>query len=133
MHYIKEERGYEIWVYDSNGKLIRKIRKEYTQIPVSENYKEKMLKQFPENMRNVLYFPDFHHPLQSLVAADDGKLLVSTYEEGNNPGEFMCDIFNENGVFIGRKSLNIWIWEGHLWAKMTANKFYCLTEKDKGD
>jgi len=127
-----EERGYEIWVYDSNGKLIRKIRKEYTQLPVSENYKEKILKPFPVNMRNVLYFPEFQPPLQSLAAADNGKLLVSTYESGNSPGEFMCDIFNEDGVFIGRKSLNIWIWEGHLWAKMTADKFYCLTEKDSG-
>jgi len=126
-----EDRGYEIWVYDSNGKLIRKIQKEYRRIPISENYKEKILKQFPD-MKDVLCFPEFHHPLQSLVAADDGKLLVSTYKEGNSLGEFMYDIFNEDGVFIGRKSLNIWVWEGHLWAKMTANKFYCLTEKDSG-
>jgi hypothetical protein len=96
------------------------------------SHKEKILKQFPEDMRNVLYFPESHHPLQSLVAAHDGKLLVSTYEEGRNLGEFMCDIFNEDGAFIGRKSLNIWVWEGHLWAKMIAGKFYCLTEKDTG-
>jgi len=131
IYVANEDRGYEIWVYDSDGKLIRKIRKGHRRVPISENYKEKILKQFPD-MKDVLYFPEFHHPLQSLVAADDRKLLVSTYEEGNSPGEYMCDIFNEEGVFIGRKSLNIWVWEGHLWAKIIADKYYCLTEKDNG-
>jgi hypothetical protein len=83
-------------------------------------------------MRSMTYFPEFHPPFQSLAAGDDGKLLVPTFEEGINPGEFMFDIFNKNGVFIGRKSLNIWIWEGHLWARMKANKLYSLIEKDNG-
>ena len=132
IYVAKEDRGYEIWVYDFNGKLIHKIRKEYRKIPISENYKKKILKQFPDNLRNRLYFPEIHSPFQSLVSGDDGTLLVSTFEERNGPGEFMFDIFNEDGVFIGRKSLNIWIWEGHLWARIRANKFYCLRENESG-
>jgi hypothetical protein len=130
------KRGYEIWVYDSNGKLIRKIRKEYRQTPVSETYKEKFLKRIPEGareaLRDTLYFPEYLPPFQSLTADDDGTLLVMTYEEGDRRGEFMCDIFNKDGVFIGRKSLNIWVWEGHLWARMSADKFYSLQEKANG-
>jgi len=128
----KEGREYEIWVYDFNGKLIRKIKKEYKQIPVSEDYKKKLLKQFPDNLRNRIYFPEFHPPFQSLVAGDDGTLLVPTFEEGNIPGEFMFDIFNEEGVFIGRKSLNILIREGHLWVRIRGNKLYCLKEEETG-
>ena len=108
IYVANEKRGYEIWVYDFNGKLIRKIRKEYRQTPVSENYKEKFLKRIPEGvreaLRDTLYFPEYYPPFQSLTAGDNGTLLVMTYEEGNNPGEFVCDVFNENGVFIGRKS-----------------------------
>jgi len=111
-----EERGYDIWVYDFEGKLIRKINKEYRKIPVSEKYKEKILKAFPENARKMVYFPEFQPPFQSIAAGDDGRLLVLTFEEGEKPGEFMVDIFNKDGVFIGRKSLNIFVWEGHLWA-----------------
>ena len=44
----------------------------------------------------------------------------------------MFDIFNKEGVFIGRKSLNIWIWEVHLWARIKAGKFYVLREKESG-
>ncbi|MEW6456752.1 MAG: 6-bladed beta-propeller [Acidobacteriota bacterium] len=132
IYVAKEDRGYEIWVYDFNGKLRCKIHKEYRKISISENYKTKILNSFPEGMRNMAYFPEFHPPFQSLVAGDSGMLLVPTFEEGNNPREFLCDIFNEEGVFIGRKSLNVYVWEGHLWAHIKANKFYCLKEKDSG-
>ncbi len=136
IYVVNENREYEIWVYDFNGKLRRKIQKQYRRIPVSANFKKKTLKQFPESMRDqmkdVLYFPKFHPPIQNLVAGDDGLLLVSTFEEGENPEEFMFDIFNEEGVFIGRKSLNIWIWEGHIWARIKAGKFYVLREKESG-
>jgi len=83
-------------------------------------------------VKDVLYFLKFHPPIQNLVAGEDGLLLVSTFEEGENPEEFMFDIFNEEGVFIGRKSLNIWIWEGHIWARIKACKFYVLREKESG-
>jgi hypothetical protein len=127
-----EDRGYEIWVYDFTGTLIRKIRKEFRKIPFSESDKKKILNPLPEGMRTLAYFPEFRPPFQSLVAVDDGMLFVPTFEKGNNPGEFMVDIFNKEGVFIARKSLDIYVWEGHFWARSKADKFYCLREKDSG-
>lgn len=132
IYMANEERGYEIRVYDLNGKLISKIKKEYTKIPVSQQYKKKKLKSFPEHLRARLYFPEFFPPFQSFIAGSKGKLLVATFEKGNEPGEFMFDIFNEDGVSIGRKSLNIWIWEGHVYAQMKDNKLYALKEKPNG-
>ncbi|MCP2604757.1 6-bladed beta-propeller [Candidatus Aminicenantes bacterium AH-873-B07] len=132
IYVVREDRGYEIWVYDFNGKLKRKIRKEYRKIPISEDYRKKILNPWPKGMRERVYFPEFHPALQSMVAGDDGTLLVATFEEGNNTGEFLFDIFNEEGVFIGRKSLNVFIWENRLYAQIKANKFYCLREKNSG-
>ena len=86
----------------------------------------------PEFMRSAAFFPEFHTPFQSIAAGEDGKLLVSTFEKGENPGEFMVDIFNEEGVFIARKNLNIYVREGHLWARIRADKLYCLEEKESG-
>jgi 6-bladed beta-propeller len=127
-----EDKGNEIWVYDFEGKLIRKIRKDYRKIRFSESDKEKILKSFPEFMRKIAYFPEFHPPFQSLVAGEDGTLLVQTFEPGQSQGEFMFDIFNKEGVFIGRKSLNVYVWENHLWARMKGPKLYCLREQDSG-
>jgi len=132
IYVANENRGYEIWVFDINGKLIRKIRKEYKKIPISEDYKTKILNPMPEFMKEAAFFPEFYSPFQSITAGEDGKLLVFTFEKGKNPGEFMVDIFNEDGVFITRKSLNIYVWEGHLWARIQSDKLYCLEEKETG-
>lgn len=136
IYIVNEKRGYEIWVHDCNGKLTRKIKKNHSLVPVSDSYKEEALKQFPaemrEHMRELVYFPEFHHPIQNLIVGDDGVLLVATYERGVNPGEFLYDIFDRDGVFAGRISLNIFIWEGHLWARIKDNKLYSLKVKDNG-
>lgn len=127
-----EDRGYEIWVYDLVGNLIRKIKKEYKKVPVSEKFKKKRMEILPDRQKKIAYFPEFLAPYQSFFADDSGRLYVMTYEEGENPGEFICDIFNPDGVFIGRKSLNVWVWNSFFWAKTKKNLFYCLQEKESG-
>ena len=127
-----EERGYEIWVYDLEGNLIRKIKKEYERVPVSDEYKKAIMEKTPENLKKITFFPDSFPPYQSFFTDDKGRLFVMTYEEGENPGEFMFDIFNPDGVFIGRKSLNVWIWQSLVKAKIKNNLFYCVQEKESG-
>jgi hypothetical protein len=127
-----EGRGYEIRVYDNDGKLARIIRKEYQPVPVTAAYRAKILKPVPAQMQKLMRFPEFHPPLKSLTADEDGRLLVVTFDEGDKPGEFQFDIFDESGVFVGKKSLNAFIWEGVLWARMKADRFYSLEEKENG-
>lgn len=136
IYVANEDRGYEVNVYDNNGELIKKIRKEYPKVSVSNSYKKEALKAFPEEIREevrkVLYFPEFHPPIQNMFVSAEGMLFVATFEKGNHPNEFIFDIFNEEGAFIGRKSLNAFIWEGFMWAQIKANKLYCLEEKENG-
>lgn len=127
-----EERGYEIWVYDLEGKLYRKIRKEFKNVPVSEEYKKTMMERTNEQLKRMTFFPDNFPPYQSFFSDDYGKLFVMTYEAGDNPGEFMFDIFNAEGAFIERKSLNVWVNEGFVWGMIKENLFYCLREKENG-
>lgn len=129
------ERGYEILVFDLDGRLIRKIRKEYSSVPVSQDYKEKYLKEFsfmPEYAKKI-YFPDCWHPFHSFFPDDEGRLYVMTYEPGINPGEHMFDIFDRDGVFFARKSLSAhhWGW-GNLNARARGQKLYAVQEKESG-
>ena len=100
------DRGYEIRVYDLEGKLLRKIRKEYKPVSVSEEFKQDFLARFPEGdpFRGRFDFPDAWPPFLSFIEDKEGRLLVRTYEKGLNPDENMFDIFNPEGVFIGRAS-----------------------------
>ena len=131
-----QERGYEIFVYDFDGKLLRKIKKEYKHVPVSQDYKDRFMKQFEaeifDPIRKKIYFPDSMPPLLSFFSDEEGRLFVMTYEEGENPGEYIYDIFNPGGVCVGRKSLKVFHDESGLYATMKNGRFYCLNEKESG-
>jgi hypothetical protein len=99
--------GYEIQVYDLDGNLLRKIKKEFKAVAVSEEVKKDYFKLWPKDdpLKNNFYFTEHWPPFRGLFADYEGRLFVLTYEAGINPGEFMYDIFNPEGIFIGRMSL----------------------------
>jgi hypothetical protein len=60
---------------------------------------------------------------------------LMTYEMGNGLGEYMYDIFNDNGVFIGRKSLNLGrqqYFPKINYAKIKRGLLYRYHEKENG-
>lgn len=136
------ERGYEILVYDLEGKLLRKIRKEYKPIEVPEDYKKEYMKPWVEtedpwakSWGERIYFPRNWYPFYSFFPDDEGRLFVMTYEKGENPGEYIFDIFNSDGIFIARKGLECSLSKArlpelHIKAKM--NHLYCVKEKASG-
>ena len=132
-----QARGYEIWVYGLDGNLLRKIRKEYRPVKVTKEIKDAVLG--PDYRRSGIpqdkYFLAPLPPLNQFFADDEGRIFVMTYEPGLNPGEYIWDIFNPDGVFIGRKALNI-VWASlYLGPRYTFVKnghLYCHQEKETG-
>lgn len=130
-----DNRGYEIWVFDLDGNLQRKIRKEYEKIPIPKEFIEESLKTLPEQMRKMMTFPEVFHPIQSLFTDEMGRLYVMTYEKGEDSGEYIFDIFNADGIFIGRKSLRAFNESfnfGSLGVVGKQNLLYSTIEKDSG-
>ena len=134
----KRDGIYEIDVYDFEGNLLRKLKKNYHPLPVTEEYKKATLRTYevPEKRRKV-FFPGHFPALQHMFTDDAGRLYVMTYEKGKNSGEYLHDIFNSSGHFIGRTSLANYSCQserrwGPLPAKSQSNRLYCLTEKENG-
>ena len=126
---VNEQRGYEILMYDLDGKLKRKIKKEYTPLKYPEDLKKRYIEVYGTTRK--IYFPDNLPPFQSFFGDDDGRLFVMTYEKGEKPGEYVFDIFNSEGVFVQRKNLIILNnWE--LQAKAKRRCLYCVREKESG-
>ena len=131
-------KGYEIDVYDLDGRLIRKIKKEYKPVPVTKEYKKSILEPRGrnENDGSRYYFPKDMPPFQSLFADDEGWLFVRTYEE-KNPQEYIYDIFNPDGIFVTRKSIehfeiDIRGLPSPKCIKVKNNRLYCIREKESG-
>jgi hypothetical protein len=134
---VSEARGYEIWVYDLEGNLVRKIRKEYRPVRVTEAIKASILG--PDYRRSGIpqdkYFPNPLPPLNQFFADEEGRIFVMTYEPGPNPGEYLWDIFNGDGVLIGRQALDFqWagLYLGPRYTFVKKGHLYCHKEKETG-
>jgi hypothetical protein len=99
---------YEIHAYNLDGKLQRKIRKDFSPIDVSEKYKREYFERFKPNdpIRKNYYFTKSWPSYRNIFADDVGRLYVMTYEDGDEKDSFIYDIFNPEGIFIGRMSLS---------------------------
>jgi len=130
------DRGYEILVLDLDGRLIRKVRREYAPVPVTDEYKKKYLKNFLEFMPDFaekIYFAEYWHPFHAFFPDEAGRLFVMTYEPGERPGEFIYDIFNKDGALIARAGINaLHSRNGALKARVRGDRLYAVEEKPNG-
>jgi len=127
-----EDRGYEILKYDLEGNLIQKIRKEYEPIVVSDQVIQEKKKLF-EAFGEKIWFPKFWLPMGNFFLDDDGRIFVKTFDKGENPDEYIFDIFNPEGVFIGHKAMNILTQgDAYVCAKSRGKYLYCFQEKPDG-
>ena len=137
VYIANEERGYEILDYDLDGNLRRKIRKEYRPAVATEEIKKAILGPGygQPGISQERYFPKPMPPLSSFFTDDEGRLFVMTYEAGERPGEYLCDIFNADGVFVGRKSLDTpWagLYFGPKYVMAKKGLLYYNLEKESG-
>jgi hypothetical protein len=132
------ERGYEIRVYNHEGFLLRKIKKEYKRVNVDEEFKKGVRERFSRasEILQKLYFSKTFPPFQFGFGDETGYLFVMTYEKGKNAGEFIYDIFNPDGVFVARTALPNYghrgVVESALFAMAKKARVYCFRENESG-
>jgi len=139
-----DQEEYEILVYDYEGHLLRKIKKEYSPVEVSEEYKRKILGPYEkhpnvivQDIAKKIYFPKYMPPYQSFFYDAEGRLFVMTFEEGPRNGEYIYDVFDPEGLFITRLGLgNYGNWDvisrTQLVVIAKQNRLYCIQQKESG-
>ncbi|MFC2167252.1 6-bladed beta-propeller [Acidobacteriota bacterium] len=135
---------YEFFIFDLEGKLIKKIRKDYQEIKVPKQIKEEVLSKaeelIPKDIIKKVVFPEFYPAFQFFFLDDEGRLYVMTYEKGEKSNSFIYDIFNIDGCFIANIEL-----DNYGLLPNTPNdlplplnvvsknrRIYCLREKESG-
>ncbi len=131
---------YEILVYDLKGNLLRKIRKDYRPVAVTEAYRQAIMAGAPKGSPIVerIYFPDYKPGFQFLFADEYGRLLVMTCETDTATGQNICDIYNRDGVFIGRAALGYFDYLKALYGRSSLivvakhGRMHVVREKENG-
>jgi len=133
-----EARGYELWVYDLDGNLVRKIRKDGRPVRVTDDIKDAILGpgwRRAGTSSPSKYFGDPLPPLNQFFTDDEGRVFVMTYEPGPAAGSYLWDIFDADGIFVGRKALDLdWagLYAGPHYTFIKKGYLYCHRIKDSG-
>jgi len=113
--YALDERGflyfgtstdYEIRVVSPEGKLLKTISRDFDPVPITSKDKEDLLALIPSvsgvNIKDMIQFPDVFPAFGDFIIADEGLLLVRTYEKGKASKEYYWDLFDADGRYIAR-------------------------------
>jgi len=131
-----EQRGYELWVYDLEGNLLRKIRKEYQPVQYPEEFRKQTEELAARQPAMNLVARQDMPPFNSFFPDDEGRLYVMTYEQGQSQDDIIHDVFNNDGVLVARVRLGKYGILGralnHLRATATNGRFYRVCFKENG-
>jgi len=127
-----QKENLEIEIYNLQGELLKKIRKQSRKIKIPEEYTQSIIDGMSKGgmwdlLKDKVYMQEHFPPFKSLDVDEEGRILVETYEKGENPDEYVLEIFNPDGVFIGKRSI-----KGALGRKLKNSRMYCVYEKESG-
>ena len=121
---------YEIFVNNPEGKLIRKIIREYDGIAITKNEEEKLIKDFfgnfPVPPQWNLKFPKVYPSFMRFTCDEEGRIFVQTYEKTEDEEEYYYDVFDSEGKYIVRTSLK---YRPQVWKN---KKLYMIEENKEG-
>jgi len=89
---------YTIQVFNPQGKLIKKITREYTPVEVTEKERKEMVADTPPSIK--FDFSRYHSAYRRFVADDEGRIIVQSWEKGEEEDIFLYDIFDAEGRYI---------------------------------
>lgn len=133
-------KDYEVLVFNLDGNLLRKIRKDYAPVAVTVAFQKEALARLPQGspVAGRLEFPNYKPSFQYMFADEKDWLFVTTSEIDAASGQNICDVFDASGVFICRAAVGFFdllkmYWEGASLDVVAKNgRFYVLHEKENG-
>jgi hypothetical protein len=124
----------ELRIHDVNGRLIRKILMDVESIPIAEqDIKERTAGTPPDiikNMKVPKYYPSFRY----IVADDEGKIYVLSWERPPGRKGYYFDVFDAEGKYIVRSVIPVigpYIRRGFLYASEETPDGYPVLKRYK--
>ncbi len=120
---------YEIKIFSPEGKLIKRILKNYDPVTITKKDQEEFMERLPAEaamIKDRIEFPKSFPAYQSFSRDDQGRLFVRTFEKGKKEREYYFDVFDAEGMYIAKIPLDVdpRIWKG--------KKLYAVKESEDG-
>lgn len=122
---VSYEGAYEINILSLDGRLRRRIRKEYDPVKISQEEIDGVKQRLRGRRADI---PPAHSAIQGILADDEGRLYVKTYERTEDAKSLYYDVFDKDGRYLAKLPIPLTIgpqvWKG--------GKMYSLEEDAEG-
>lgn len=100
---------YVVHIVDSQGKIIKKIIRQYKPRPIDRRERTKLMKKWAFRLKGLppsikIKFPDFYPAASGLLVDDAKRIYIRTWEEEKD-GRIYYDVFDFEGRYFARFSL----------------------------
>ena len=116
--------NYEIKIFDKEGKLRRKIMKEYDPVEITEEEIEEATEGTPPDIK--VSIPKYHSAYRWLFTDDEGRIYVMSWERTAEGEGNYYDVFDSEGKFIAKIHLKT------IPFVLKNNKLYTVEEDEEG-
>ncbi len=117
-------KDYEIQILNPDGKVIKKIKREYDPVEVTEQEEKERAEDSPPQIKYI--FPKYHSAYYRFFLDDEGRIFVQTWEKIEDEEIYYHDIFDSNGKYVVKIPLRM----RPIICKK--NKLYSIEEDEEG-
>lgn len=120
---------YELQIINPDGKLIKKIVKDYDPVKITEKEKEEWIKsRYRGNVPPEVKFewPKHYWAFVYLNIDDEGRIFLRTFEKAEDGESYYYDVFNSEGRYIAKIPFKF---HPFIWKK---DKMYTIHEDEEG-
>jgi len=115
---------YEICFYSPANKIIKKIKREYVPVEVTDAEKKEESKDVPPQIK--LDPSKYHSAFHRFILSDQGHILVQSWEKAPGGVGYYFDVFDAQGRYISKIPLKK---DPIVWKN---GKLYSIEEDDEG-
>lgn len=118
---------YEFIIADSEGKILKRITKEYDPVEVGTKMKKKSGEPLKKVMPQAeVSFPKYFPAFSNFLLDDEGRIYVQTYETVGDSDLYYFDVFDKEGKFTCKIKLK------HRVYIFKKGKMYSVEEDEEG-
>jgi hypothetical protein len=129
-------KKYELQVLNPEGKLIRKIIKDYEPVNVTAEDEERYMERYKRILSSLprsalkIIFPKYFPAFRDISVDEKGRIFLRTYEKVKDKENFFYfDVFNSEGKYIAKIPMLVSLNRSFVWKK---NKLYSIEEDEEG-
>ena len=120
--YVGYAKNYEFDIINPDGKIIRRIKKEFNPVKVTEEEENQLSSQTRENMN----IPKYHTGFYYFRVDEEGRIFVRTWEKTKDKRGYFYDVFDIEGRCIANIPIYGYM---KLWVK---EKLHTVEETEDG-